>query len=71
MLLYKRWNAGKLGHLLEVWWSIKFNKHSLTWVQFEIVLKTDRNFSSRRNSWRKKMKCENAELRPKNFIQSA
>lgn len=40
MLLYKRWNAGKVGHLLEVWWSIKFNKHSLIWMQFEIVLKT-------------------------------
>ena len=42
MLLYKRWNAGELGDLLEVWWSVKFNKHSLTWMQFEIVLKTDR-----------------------------
>ena len=42
MLLYKRWNAGELGDLLEVWWSVKFNKHSLTWMQFEIVLKTNR-----------------------------
>ena len=42
MLLYKRWNAGELEDFLEVWWSVKFNKHSLTWMQFEIVLKTNR-----------------------------
>lgn len=63
-----RRNAGKLGHLLEVWWSIKFNNVTTDMDAVWIVLKTDKDLGEAEVGTGKTFQIGETQLEEENEI---